>query len=61
MNHGGGAGFYIAILLTELPTTIKIIFSWAVALIPLVFFKFHTKFLKIPPDFSKSVGMFVSK
>jgi hypothetical protein len=38
MNHGGGAGFYIAILLTELPMTIKIIFSWAVALLPVGIF-----------------------
>jgi hypothetical protein len=38
MNHEGGAGFYTAILLTELPTTIKIIFSWAVALISIGIF-----------------------
>jgi hypothetical protein len=65
MNQGGGE-FYTTIFPTELPMENRIIFFWAVALNSVSNFRrylidFHTKILKIPPDFSTSVSKFVSK
>jgi hypothetical protein len=66
MNHVGGVGFYSTILPTDLPTDIRIIFLWrwhyiSVSKFHRYIFEFRTKILKIPPKFSKFVGIEVSK